>query len=142
MPGPNEPWFLNTYSRMSTIEGGKVASSCYVFDADRGYLRAERRMKTLGTFPMTFGSVSNAAAPTSPEDFLKLYSRVQESPIEVTLFEEDYGGDLGGLPTWAFADGDYQFTIAANGTPNLPAGSQAAYTLATTMRYGAKAASA
>jgi RHS repeat-associated protein len=89
-PAVSAPWVLNTYSDVTTTEGGVSAKTEYCFDSTTGFLQ---RMRTLAT-----------GTTRSANDVVERYTPSTDTfnkDVGNVATEESFGGDGGGLDTTA-----------------------------------------
>lgn len=129
-------WILSTYSHTTVLEKKnppaephRVASKRFLFDAQRGFLRAVQTMKDSDTTAtVSFASRRNVIADQSGDDLLTVYTRADGTGPDhgpaVIVTERFYGGDGANLPS----------PISPTGDLTTPA--QASYEIENLYQYG------
>ena len=124
---PNLPvrWFLATHSHTTVLEKNRVGSKRYLFDTQRGFLRAMQTIKdSYSAEQPSFTQLRSVVAESSGDDLLAVYTRADGTGADSVVTEKSYGGDGANLPA----------PISPTGQLTTPA--QASYELESLFRYG------
>ncbi|HEY2324138.1 MAG TPA: RHS repeat domain-containing protein, partial [Thermoanaerobaculia bacterium] len=143
IPDRLTPWLIDLSSRNMIVENGRIGSTHTLFDSLRGYSKAVRKLKE-STLNAGVALIPDANGQTAPlkdvdvgdgaDDLLTVYTRTgqvsSDGPYEVTVREDSYGGDGGGL--CASASGE----CAWSGGQLVAGSATADYSSETASRYG------
>ncbi|HEX3582545.1 MAG TPA: hypothetical protein VH087_12335, partial [Thermoanaerobaculia bacterium] len=143
MPDRLSSWLNELSTRTMIVENGRIGSSHTLFDSLRGYTKAVRRLKesSLSNGVALIPDGAGNAAPLKDvdvgdgaDDLLTIYTRTgavsDNGPYEVTVREDSYGGDGGGLCTSTSGE------CAWSGGQLVLGSATADYSSETTSQYG------